>query len=109
MQTYDTAYACNNAFSEHEEEPSKEFDCKPSNFITEERNIKFKGVMISAKGSTFSLTQPDHIKKLKELDIEHEITTEYIAERHVVRTLQQSAGQMQPILSVLHNRSPTPK
>ena len=81
LQTDDTVYACNKAFSEKEEQMSKEFDCKKAKFVTENSSLKFNGASISLREGIYSVTQPEHISKLKLLDVNNATAAEFVAER----------------------------
>lgn len=81
LQTDDTAYACNDAFSHLEEVMSVEFDTKPAKFLNNGDRLKFNGAIISSNGQTFSITEPDHINKLKELDVNSSTAADFVAER----------------------------
>ena len=74
-------YACNKAFTIQEESRSKEFECKPAKFLKDGETLKFNGATISQHGRSYSITQPDHIKTLKVLDVENATTADFVAER----------------------------
>lgn len=81
LQTDDTMYACNKAFTTEEERASKEFECKPAKFLKDGDKLKFNGATISQHGRSYRISQPDHIKKLNPLDAKNVTTADFVAER----------------------------
>ena len=81
LQTDDTAYVCNEAFSQLEEQICKKFDSKAAKFSNESDKVKFNGAMIGLCGDTYYLTQPHHIEKLKQLDTSTASKEEFVEER----------------------------
>lgn len=69
LQTGDTVYACNKAFTDLEDRMSTEFDTKPAKFLAEGKGLNFNGAIISRRNKMCSLTQASHIQKLAQLDV----------------------------------------
>lgn len=81
LQTDDTMYACNKAFSDKEERMSKNFDCKEAKFIKDGTSLKFNGAIISRYQHNYTITQTEHIEKLNRLDINNATNADFVAER----------------------------
>lgn len=81
LQTDDTVYACNEQFSRLEEQMGRVSDTKPARLLSDGDKIKLNGAIISQYTLTLSLTQPDHINKLKELDVNNVTTPDFVVER----------------------------
>lgn len=81
LQADDVAHACNNVFSQLEEEVGMEFDKKTAKFVNDGAYIKFTGATNSCTNKTLSLMQPDHIQKLHVLEVSTATISDLVAER----------------------------
>lgn len=77
LQTDDTMYARNKAFSEKEERLSKVFDSKTATFLEYGKGIKFNGAVISRHNHTYAITQRDHIVKLNIIDVKNAVMEDF--------------------------------
>ena len=80
-KTDETAYICNEALSKLEEKTRKEFDTKEAKMLTEGNPVKFNGAVICRNGNRKTLSQPEKISKLNELDVTTVPKTQYVSER----------------------------
>lgn len=81
LQTDDTMHTCDKAFSDMEEQTSKDFDCKAAKFVKNGTSIKFNGAIISCDHCSYTITQTEHIENLNPLDINNGSAADFVAER----------------------------